>query len=258
MSSIYNMIEERRDVVLDGVYREKLVIERDNVTLSGSGTIVYDDHHGILRDGFLFSTKHSATVTVRGRNFHAVGITFKNDFDYIAATKYNQEHPEARISTQSVALRLGHGSDNALFENCSFISLHDTLYIDWGSAVFRNCHIEGNVDFIFGAAECLFENCDIVVRSGSKEAIVAAPSTFIGRRGFLFRGCRFSSPDKKNYFLARPWHPSGTEDRCGEAIFEDCSFDEYCEREPFTSMNSIKPNGTRRSWVVKESRFEIR
>jgi len=258
MSSVSELIEEQKDVLLEGVHREKLVIERDDVQLSGGGTIVYNDHHGTFRSGLLFSTMHSASVTVRGKNFKASGITFRNDFDYTSATEFNRLHPESRISTQAVALRLDRESDNALFENCSFISLHDTLYADGRRAVFRNCHIEGNIDFIFGAGECLFENCDIVIRSGSAEAYVAAPSTFKGRNGFLFRGCRFSSPEKKGYYLARPWHPSGSEDRCPQAVFDSCTFDSFCNPEPFTSMGSVTPGGKRRVWSAEESRFSIR
>ncbi len=258
MSSIAKQLEEKRTLVLDGTYREKVDITQDKVTLIGPGTIVFDDHHGTFRDGFLFSTRHSATVTVRGKDFHAVGMTFRNDFDYNLYTAYNRKNPDARIATQSVALMLERESDNALFENCRFISLHDTLYADGKRAVFRNCYIEGNIDFIFGSGECLFENCEINIRGGSEEAFVSAPSTFIGRRGFLFRGCRFGSTDKRDYYLARPWHPAGSEDRCPEAIFEDCTFDTHLEKNPFTSMTSTRPDGRRREWRVDESRFSIR
>jgi hypothetical protein len=45
--------------------------------------------------------------------------------------------------------------------NCSFYSNQDTLQTS-GRNWFYNCHIEGNVDFIWGTADAaLFENCDM-------------------------------------------------------------------------------------------------
>ena len=256
---ISSLIESNKRIYLaDGVYREKLDIVEDNVTLEGNATIVFSDHHGLERDGFFFSTRHSATVTVRGKNFKAMGITFKNDFDYMTVACYSKKHPEARVGTQAVALMLEEGSDNAIFEDCSFIGYQDTLYVDRGKSYFKHCHIEGNVDFIFGAGNAIFEDCDIVITDGFGEFFVAAPSTYIGTPGFRFINCRFSSPLKRKYYLARPWHPSGDTSRCSEASFEGCLFDEYLEKEAFTSMDSRTIDGVVRTWMPEESRFSIR
>ena len=46
--------------------------------------------------------------------------------------------------------------------NSSFVSLQDTL-LTKGKAWFYGCHIEGDVDFMWGYSDVvLFENCDIV------------------------------------------------------------------------------------------------
>ncbi|MCR5731822.1 MAG: hypothetical protein K6G51_02635 [Sphaerochaetaceae bacterium] len=256
---ISSLLESNKRILLpDGVYREKLDIVEDNLTLEGNATIVFDDHHGLERNGMVFSTRHSATVTVRGKNFKARGITFKNDFDFMRFAAYSRNYPDARIGTQAVALMLEKGSDNAIFENCSFLGFQDTLYVDSGTSYFKDCHIEGNVDFIFGAGNAIFDSCDIEITDSFEDAFVAAPSTFIGSQGFKFINCKISSPLKKSYFLARPWHPSGDENRCGEVVFENCTFDEYLEKAIFTDMNSRTIEGKERIWTFAESRFSVR
>ena len=58
-----------------------------------------------------------------------------------------------------MALRIS--ADNAAFVGCNFLGAQDTLYDHLGRHYYRDCYIEGSVDFIFGNALSLFEVCSL-------------------------------------------------------------------------------------------------
>lgn len=80
-----------------------------------------------------------------GDRFIARGITFRN-------TAGPQNH-------QAVALRSG--SDLSVFYQCSFEGYQDTIYVFSERQFYKNCNIYGTVDFIFGNAAVVFQNCNI-------------------------------------------------------------------------------------------------
>lgn len=47
--------------------------------------------------------------------------------------------------------------DKVSFYNCRFIGIQDTVADLFGRHYFRNCYVEGAVDFIFGMAQSLYE-----------------------------------------------------------------------------------------------------
>lgn len=55
---------------------------------------------------------------------------------------------------QAVAMRIS--GDKAAFHNCHFIGFQDTLCDDRGRHFFRDCYIQGTVDFIFGNGKSLY------------------------------------------------------------------------------------------------------
>ena len=85
---------------------------------------------------------------VTGEGFIARGITFRN-------TAGPQNH-------QAVALRSG--SDLSVFYQCSFEGYQDTLYVHSQRQFYKECYIYGTVDFIFGNAAVVLQNCMIYAR----------------------------------------------------------------------------------------------
>lgn len=48
------------------------------------------------------------------------------------------------------------GGEKAAFYNCKFYGFQDTLCDDKGLHFFKDCHIEGTVDFIFGNGKSIY------------------------------------------------------------------------------------------------------
>ena len=188
-------------IIPSGVYKEKIYIEKPDISLIGDGhvTITYDGASGKPDNaGGVYGTFTSATVTVleSAINFKAENIIFENS--------YNRTDPERSV-TQAVALSCG--ADGSAFYDCSILGWQDTLYLHGGGMqFFHECYIEGSVDFIFGDARVLFEDCDInCVRSSSY--ITAANTSENSAAGLVFYHCYISACEGcESIFLGRPWH----------------------------------------------------
>ncbi|KAL3569980.1 hypothetical protein D5086_027229 [Populus alba] len=85
-----------------------------------------------------YGTVYSATLEAEADYFVAANVIFKN-----SASRPNGELK----GEQAVALRIA--GDKSAFYNCRFIGFQDTLCDDKGRHLFKNCYIEGTVDYIF-------------------------------------------------------------------------------------------------------------
>lgn len=72
----------------------------------------------------------------------------QNDYNLPAARNSNPRK-------QAVAAMIS--GDKASFYNCGFYGIQDTLWDVEGRHYFKNCFIQGAVDFIFGAGQSLYE-----------------------------------------------------------------------------------------------------
>ncbi|VAH21348.1 unnamed protein product [Triticum turgidum subsp. durum] len=137
-----------------GTYTEKVSISplRAFVTVEGAGADRTVVQWGDTADtagpwGRPFGTFASATFAVNSQFFVAKNITFKNTAPV--------PRPGA-LGKQGVALRIS--ADNAAFVGCNFLGAQDTLYDHLGRHYYKDCYIEGSVDFIFGNALSLYED----------------------------------------------------------------------------------------------------
>lgn len=187
-------------IIPSGIYKEKFTVDKPNISLVGDGvvTITYDAASGNPSpSGGTYDTFSSATVTVlnSAAGFKAENITFENS--------YNRTDPDIKV-TQALAISCG--ADGAVFDNCNFLGWQDTMYLCGRTRQYVNeCYIEGSVDFIFGDATVLFEDCDInCVREGSY--ITAANTAENSDAGFVFYHCYISACEGcGNIYLGRPW-----------------------------------------------------
>ncbi len=158
-----------------GTYREKLVSDKRDVTLIGAGTdkttIIYGDAgKTMLEEGRKRGTFRSATAFFSGEKLCLRQLSIINDAGYGSSIG------------QAVALYVD--AREAKLE-CVALSAHqDTLFLAslppeprereefYGSCMLtprkmtttllKDCAIEGNVDFIFGGGDVLFEHCSAI------------------------------------------------------------------------------------------------
>ena len=134
------------------------------------------------------STSAAYAAYIGGHDFQAENITFENSFG---------------TGSQAVAILVE--ADRAVFKNCRFLGWQDTLYTKNGRQFFENCYIEGHVDFIFGQASAVFENC--VIHSKA-DGYITAPMRFASDEpsGFVFINSKLTGENTdKGVFLGRPW-----------------------------------------------------
>ncbi|SPE40920.1 Endo-polygalacturonase/pectinesterase [Candidatus Sulfopaludibacter sp. SbA3] len=189
--------------IAPGTYRETLKITKPNIHLRGpysdpSKTVIVFDNSA----GSTGSTFRSATVEVSGDNFFAENLTFSNDF--------NRTHPQLPTGSQALAINVT--GDRAVFRNVRFLGNQDTVYAARKRQYFVDCYIEGNVDFIFGDARAVFENCEIHSNRKAGGYITAQGKSDAKQdNGYVFNHCRLTAePGVDHVWLGRPWRPYAT------------------------------------------------
>jgi pectin methylesterase-like acyl-CoA thioesterase len=195
--------------VKPGVYREVVTIRKPHVRLYGidpdpTKTEITFDNTGPRNGG----TFNSATVFVEADNISIDHLTIANDAG----------------SGKGQAVALAVTADRAVFRHLRLTGAQDTLfaasqycYGDYGPCLparqyFSDCYIEGNVDFIFGDSEAVFERCELHGIAG-KSVMYTAQSRHDDTQpsGYVFDHCRLTAdPDAQHITLGRPWRPYAT------------------------------------------------
>uniref|UniRef100_A0ACD5UB72 Uncharacterized protein n=1 Tax=Avena sativa TaxID=4498 RepID=A0ACD5UB72_AVESA len=193
-----------------GIYKENVVIphEKTNILLVGEGmgatVITASRSVGIDHVG----TYDTTTMAVIGDGFRERDITFENS--------------AGAGAHQAVAFRSD--SDRSVLEYVEFRGHQDTLYARTMRQLYRCCHITGTVDFVFGNAAAIFEECLVKTvpraEGSSKSArnVVAANGRIDPGQttGFVFQHCIVdgmqdfvvlyeSNPQSYRLYLGRPW-----------------------------------------------------
>jgi len=197
-------------LIKPGTYREVVRVAKPNVHMEGLGedpgkvVIVYGNSASITG-----STFTSATAFVSGDDFHAANLTFQNDF--------SQAHALEPQGSQAVALSVV--GDRAVFRTVRFLGAQDTLYAasrscksETGPCVvtrqyFRDCYIEGHVDFIFGDSKAVFDHC-VIHAIAHRDVMLTAQSKKYPEQdsGYVFDHCTVTAdPGVGRIFLGRPW-----------------------------------------------------
>lgn len=193
-----------------GVYREKVLIAKPKVKLRGLGRkpeeVVITWSDGAVQVGGTFKT---SSLEIRGDDFRAENLTVANDY-----WLRNKE------PSQAVALYVT--GDRAVFYRVRMLGHQDTLYAadkkcegtrPDGSPCrvsrqyFRDCYVEGHVDFIFGNAKSFFENCHIHGVAHDEVMLTAHMRTAPDQdRGYVFDHCRITADEGVGkLWFGRPW-----------------------------------------------------
>ncbi|GMH11342.1 hypothetical protein Nepgr_013183 [Nepenthes gracilis] len=187
--------------VVAGVYQEYVSIPKQKKYLmmvgEGINQTVITGNRNVV-DGW--TTFNSATFAVVAEGFLAVNMTFRNT--------------AGAIKQQAVAVR--NGADLSTFYRCSFEGYQDTLYTHSLRQFYRECDIYGTVDFIFGNAAVVFQDCNINPRQplqGQFNSITAQGRTDPNQNtGTSIHNCSITAADdlaSSNFtvetYLGRPW-----------------------------------------------------
>ncbi|KAI4992862.1 hypothetical protein ZWY2020_007175 [Hordeum vulgare] len=144
---------QKRNVVWinKGIYFEKVTVPATSQnTFQGRG-ISIDRRDGGKRHANSPRNFSRFSFSVFAAGFVAKNISFMN----VAPIPRPGD-----VGAQAVALRIG--GDQAAFWGCGFFGAQDTMHDDRGRHYFKECFIQGSIDFIFGDARSLYENCRLI------------------------------------------------------------------------------------------------
>lgn len=229
-----------------GTYKEVVTIPANKPYISligesGTDTIItYDNYAGKVKsDGSKYGTNGSATMFINGNDFTAENLTISNSFN---------ESSTADKDKQAVAALVQ--GDRAIFKNVRLLGNQDTLWDHKGRHYYYKCYIEGDVDFIFGAGQAVFDDTDIYSLSRGSSInngyITAASTPITQQYGFLFINSRLkSNAPKGTVYLGRPWHPGGDSNAIGSVVYKNCDLGAHIHSEGWTDMSGFKASDAR-------------
>jgi len=233
-----------------GTYREKVTIKQPNVRLIGLGKdpqdvlLVFDANAGSFG-----GTGRTATLTAIGDHFEMSNITVQNDWG-VRNPSFDPNHNEggqavalmlrgdmdivenSRMLGQQDTLYAGGGGHcvpsapgwtqpaagaNAVVPSAAKDTTPQLLRSGACSPVrqfFKHCYIEGHIDFIFGDANAVFQDCEIhaIHNPHEKDWLTAQSKDTPDRVSvYVFDHCRVTADDGiGRLYLGRPWRPYGT------------------------------------------------
>ncbi|XP_068663057.1 putative pectinesterase/pectinesterase inhibitor 24 [Aristolochia californica] len=188
--------------VKKGIYNENVRVEKSkwNVMMVGDGK---DATRVSGSENFVDGTPtfQTATFAVFGRGFIASDMGF---FNTAGASKH-----------QAVALMTD--SDQSIYYRCRVDAYQDSLYVHSLRQFFRECDIYGTVDFIFGNAAAVLQNCNIrprVPMKGQQDTITAQGKVDPNQNtGISIHNCSitpFGNMTSVRTYLGRPWKAYST------------------------------------------------
>ncbi|WP_158589531.1 pectinesterase family protein [Butyrivibrio sp. CB08] len=272
--------ESAKIVIGEGVYREKIFCEKKDITFVGAGidktVIDFDDYaNEVMPDGSKRGTFRSYTAFFGGKRVEVRDMTIRNSAG------------DGRVVGQAVAVYAD--ADVCLFENVEMNGCQDTLFCAplpraerqkngfMGPRVmterrltkqyYKNCIITGDVDFIFGGADAVFDDCKITCNdrqhggfadlAGASGGAVAGGkldkdqidvterlvngyvTATCGRAedlGFVFRNCVITGAkgcEEGSVFLGRPWREEA------RTVFLNCACDKSIAPQRFSGWGGI-------------------
>ncbi|CAN0902507.1 Probable pectinesterase 29 [Linum grandiflorum] len=212
-----------------GIYREQVQIPEDKpcIILKGEGQtttqIVWDSHSTI-------DLRATSTFMSLADNIIVQDIGFVNSYNYPDQTKN-------RIM-QAIAVMVA--GDKTAFYKCGFSSVQDTLWDVEGRHYFKECTIEGAVDFIFGNGQSIYEDCAIKVIGGGYITAQAREKEE-DTSGFVFKRCSITGIRGQMAYLGRPWR------KYARVLFYKSELTDIVEPEGWDSWNV---DGTDSTWMA--------
>lgn len=210
-----------------GVYHERVTITTPGLTLRGEGAKDTLISYGLY--GHMPSPDIGKLGTFRS-------YTMLIDADRVTLRDLSIENTAGAGPDIGQAIALYADGDELCFDRIALLGWQDTLFTGPlppkeiekngfigpkqfaprrnGRQYYHDCHIEGDIDFIFGSATAYFDHCTIfqkdrrkLLRTAEALSFATAASTPEGQTyGYVFDHCRFLSDcPEGSCYLGRPW-----------------------------------------------------
>ncbi len=234
--------------IKNGIYEEKLMITQPFITLVGEDKentqITFGDYAKMtFPDGSFIRTFNTYTVFVGANDVTIKNLTIKNSAGlgekvgqavalYVEGSRVKVE--DVRLIANQDTLFTGPLPHKPI-EGSTFGGPMEGKERVVGKQYYKNCYIQGDIDFIFGSATAVFENCELYSNDLGKEenGYVTAASTYEGQEfGYVFMNCRFTSDAKKEtVYLGRPWRDYA------KTVLIHCEIGEHIHKEGWHDWN---------------------
>lgn len=210
-----------------GIYHERVTITTPGLTLRGEGAKDTLISYGLY--GHMPSPDIGKLGTFRS-------YTMLIDADQVTLRDLSIENTAGAGPDIGQAIALYADGDELCFDRIALLGWQDTLFTGPlppkeiekngfigpkqfaprrnGRQYYHDCHIEGDIDFIFGSATAYFDHCTIfqkdrrkLLRTAEALSFATAASTPEGQTyGYVFDHCRFLSDcPEGSCYLGRPW-----------------------------------------------------
>jgi pectinesterase len=216
-------------IIKNGIYREKIFIEKNNIVFEGENrekTIITQD---IARDEWRCSHPDDwgvATVNVNGNDITFKNLTIANDYgfnvkeDKVVDCSLDSLNPKKIISNKGhqMALRTMKATRFKAI-NCYFRAYAGDTVSPWnveeGMFYFKDCIMEGGVDFYCPRGWAWAENCKFYANTGS--AAIWHDGSFDSDSKTILKNCSFDGYEGFNL---------GRYHRDAQFYLIDCNFSE--------------------------------
>lgn len=201
--------------IKNGTYNEQVTLGTSTSTSTKFISLIGESYGGVIITHNQYRASSGSptyadvcTVKLYANDFYAENITIQN------------------TATAGMAEALYTSGDRLTFRNCRILGYQDTFRTKKGvRCYFKNCWIEGAVDFIYAGGTIFFDYCTLnCVKGGGSIAApedrykyIPASSTTSGKDlnlEFIFRNCNITANSDvadNSFTLGRPWNiNSGT------------------------------------------------
>lgn len=241
--------------ICDGIYSEQIVITRPQLVLAGQSPENTILTYGLsarmpMADIGKLGTFRSYSFMIQADDVTVCNLTIQNSSGC---------GPDVGQAIAAYA-----DGNHLFFDRCRFMSGQDTLFtaplppeelepngfIGPGQSAprrpgchwYRNCYIEGDIDFIFGGAAAYFEACEFCSKTLSRNinSYVTAASTPRNQTyGYVMQSCRFTGncPPHTAY-LGRPWR------EYAKTVLLDCYIGSHICAQGWQDWNGRAAGGT--------------
>ena len=256
--------------IKNGTYNEQIALGTKTAASTKKISLVGESYGGVLITHSQYRASSGSptyedicTVKLYASDFYAENISIQN----------------AAVAGMAEALYTA--GDRQIFRNCKVLGYQDTYRSKKGTrGYFKNCWIEGAVDFIYAGGTLFFDDCtNNCVNGGGhivapEDSYTTKTSTVSGKTfnlGFVFRRCNITANSNVatgSYDLGRPWNINAG------AYYINCTLGKHIKPAGWATMggnettasfaeyNNLNPDGTfvggsgRTSWSFQLQQYD--